>query len=239
MRDPFILHIETATSICSVALSEGENLLILKESADERSHAKLLTKFIKECFLETKREISQLDAVNVSKGPGSYTGLRIGVSTTKGIAYAHNIPVIATGTLNVLVLAALKNREISAGINQNKKGVLLCPMLDARRMEVFTAFFNPDSTPFREVSADIIETDSYADLLQSHRIFFFGDGSEKCKGILQHPNAQFIDNITPSAGHMVSPGLDAYKIKAFENVAYFEPFYLKEFIATIPKKKVL
>ena len=239
MRGPLILHIETATRICSVGLSEGEDLLILKESKEERSHAILLTRFIRECFLETNRELSSLSAINVSKGPGSYTGLRIGVSTTKGLAYAHNIPVIATGTLNILAKASLDNHEIREEIARKPSEVLLCPMLDARRMEVFTGFFNSDGTLFRAVSADIIEENSYEDLLRTHQIYFFGDGAGKCKETIIHPNAHFIDHINPSAKYMIGLALEAYKMKLFENVAYFEPFYLKEFIATIPRKKVL
>lgn len=239
MKEALILHIETATAVCSVALSEGEKLLILKESDLDRSHAVLLTKFIRSCFSESKREISELSAINVSKGPGSYTGLRIGVSTTKGIAYARNIPVISTGTLNSLAACALEATAIKELILMHKDNLLLCPMLDARRMEVYTALFNIDGKMLRDVSADIIEEDSYNELLEKHKICFFGDGSEKCKTIINHPNASFVDGIIPSAKYMIQLALEAFKTEQFEDVAYFEPFYLKEFIATIPKKKVI
>ena len=239
MNEPLILHIETATAVCSVALSEGEKLLALKESDLDRSHAALLTKFIRTCFSESKREISKLSAINVSKGPGSYTGLRIGVSTTKGIAYAQNIPVITTGTLNNLANGSRELPEIRDLISLHKDNLLLCPMLDARRMEVYKAFFNPEGTMLGEVTADIIEENSYSDLLKKHKICFFGDGSEKCKTIINHPNAFFIEGVIPSARHMIPLALKAFNKKQFEDIAYFEPFYLKEFIATIPKKKVI
>lgn len=239
MNEPLILHIETATTICSVALSDGEKLLALKESDVDRSHATLLTKFIRECFTESGREISNLSAINVSKGPGSYTGLRIGVSTTKGIAYALGIPVITTGTLENLTRCSMELPVIKDFLSSHNNNLLLCPMLDARRLEVYTAFFHPDGTVEREVTADIIEENSYSDLLQKYKICFFGNGSFKCKTIINHPNAFFVDGVITSARHMIPLGLNAFKIKRFEDVAYFEPFYLKEFIATIPKKKVL
>jgi tRNA threonylcarbamoyladenosine biosynthesis protein TsaB len=239
MNEPLILHIETATAICSVALSEGEKLLVLKESDVDRSHAALLTKFIRACFSESNREIKLLSAINVSKGPGSYTGLRIGVSTTKGIAYARNIPVITTGTLKNLAMGSREMPEIRDLIELHGDNLLLCPMLDARRMEVYTAFFNKDGTMQGKVAADIIEENSYSELLKKHKICFFGNGSGKCKTIINHPNAYFVEGVIPSAKHMIPLALEAFKLKQFEDVAYFEPFYLKEFIATIPKKKVL
>jgi len=239
MNEPLILHIETATSICSVALSEGEKIIAMRESDRNRSHAMLLSGFIRECLKESGRDVTMLDAINVGKGPGSYTGLRIGVSTAKGIAYAGRIPVITTGTLHTLTRAAMNSTVVQTMPEENKKDLLLCPMLDARRMEVYTALFRPDGKIFREVTAEIIDEHAFSDLLKNNTICFFGDGSEKCKSVIHHPNASFIDRINPSATYMVSMALDAFFEKRFENIAYFEPFYLKEFLATVPKKKIL
>ena len=239
MNNPLILHIETATKYCSVALSDGETLISLRESDEERSHARSLTRFIRECFRESGKKMSDLDAINVSKGPGSYTGLRIGVSTTKGIAYARNIPVIATGTLQVMVSAAVDNQEFINQSVSSDQDILFCPMIDARRMEVFTGLFNPDGTIYRDISAEIIEEDSFSGILDSKRIYFFGDGSDKCRGILKHENAIFLPDVHPSARYMIGLALEAFRNSRFEDVAYFEPYYLKEFIATIPRKKVL
>jgi len=239
MNNPLILHIETATKYCSVALSEGESLISQRESDEERSHATSLTRFIRECFEESEKQIADLDAVNVSKGPGSYTGLRIGVSTTKGIAYARSIPVIATGTLRVMVSAAVDSREFKNLAASSSQDYLLCPMIDARRMEVFTGIFNPDGTIYRDISAEIIEENSFSGILGSKRIYFFGDGSDKCRETLKHGNAIFVPDIHPSARYMIGLALEAFRNGRFEDVAYFEPYYLKEFVATIPRKKVL
>ena len=149
MERPLILHIETATSICSVALSEGGELIAIRESDHSRAHARQLAGFIKACLRESGRVIGMLDALNVGKGPGSYTGLRIGVSTVKGIAYASGIPVIATGTLHTLTRSALSFPSVQVLAEQYTDRLLLCPMLDARRMEVYTALFKPDGSVFR------------------------------------------------------------------------------------------
>lgn len=239
MNDTLILHIETATKFCSVALSEGKDLVSLRESDEERSHATSLARFIRECFLDSGKKISDLDAINVSKGPGSYTGLRIGVSTTKGIAYAQRLPVIATGTLQVMVFAALDSSELKGQTHGSNMDYFLCPMIDARRMEVFTGIFRPDGTAFRKISAEIIEEDSFSGILDSQPIYFFGDGSDKCRSVLKHENAHFIPDIHPSARYMIDLALEAFVNNRFEDVAYFEPYYLKEFIATIPRKKIL
>jgi tRNA threonylcarbamoyladenosine biosynthesis protein TsaB len=239
MTGPFILHIETATDICSVALSAGEKLLSLVESGQERSHATLLNRFIKQSVAEAGKEFMDLDAVSVSKGPGSYTGLRIGVSTAKGLAYALEIPLLASGTLENMAGDMLTDSRINNFRTLHGDQLLLCPMLDARRMEVYSGFYTTKKRVYREVSADIIETDSYRTILESHPVCFFGNGSEKCRGILDHPNAHFIEGISPTAKSMIVPVLKKYDRKQIENVASFEPFYLKDFLATIPKKKVL
>jgi tRNA threonylcarbamoyladenosine biosynthesis protein TsaB len=238
MAGPLILHIETATDICSVALSEGDRKLSLVESGPERSHATLLNAFIRQSLSEASREFRQLEAVSVSMGPGSYTGLRIGVSTAKGLAYALKIPLLAIGTLEHMCYGALNHPEVSELTNQPGK-LMLCPMLDARRMEVYTRISLTDHTLVRDVSADIIEPGSFSDLLASGQVCFFGNGSDKCREVITHTNAKFVQGINPSAGSMVKPALDRYKRSEFEDVAYFEPFYLKDFVATKPRKKVL
>jgi tRNA threonylcarbamoyladenosine biosynthesis protein TsaB len=239
MTGPLILHIETATDICSVALSEGDRELSLVESSQERSHATLLNTFIRQSVAEAGKQIKDLDGVAVSKGPGSYTGLRIGVSTAKGLAYGLEIPLLAMGTLQMMASGALSKPIIGELIQTKGDQLLLCPMLDARRMEVYAGFFTTEIQLFREVSADVIERDSYHQILESHPVCFFGNGAEKCKSILDHPNAFVIDGINPTAASMIEPVLKKYHQKQFEDVAYFEPFYLKDFIATVPRKKVL
>ena len=242
MSQALILHIETATDICSVALSKGDLLLSLVESGQERSHAKLLNPFIHQAFKDAGLELKDLSAVAVSMGPGSYTGLRIGVSTAKGIAYALEIPLLASGTLENMAHGVLDHPELRSFMEEGKDStgsVLLCPMLDARRMEVYAGFYTPELDVHREVSADIIDESSYREILEQHDVFFFGNGSGKCKEALSHPRAFFLEDIHPSAASMIAPVLGRYQQKRFEDVAYFEPFYLKDFIATTPKKKVL
>jgi tRNA threonylcarbamoyladenosine biosynthesis protein TsaB len=239
MTEALILHIETATDICSVALSEGDQQISLVESGQERSHARLLNRFIRQALDEAGHTPKQLDGIAVSKGPGSYTGLRIGVSTAKGLAYALEIPLLASGTLENMAHGALAHPEVRRLADSHGEHLLLCPMLDARRMEVYAGFYTLDQTAFRQVSADIIDESSYRDILDRHRVCFFGNGSGKCRESLRHPHAHFIDNIHPSASHMIDPVLKRYASRQFEDVAYFEPFYLKDFIATTPRNKVI
>jgi tRNA threonylcarbamoyladenosine biosynthesis protein TsaB len=239
MAEPLILHIETATDICSVAISSGDQQLALMESGPERSHARLLNRFIREALTRSSAEMHMLDAVAVSKGPGSYTGLRIGTSTAKGIAYALEKPLLSCGTEENMVHAAMEHPEVielSAGFD---RFLLLCPMLDARRMEVYAAFYTPNLALVKAVSADIIDKESYRDLLSEYHICFFGEGAGKCREVISNPNAHFIEGINPSAGSMIRPILQRYLNRKFEDVAYFEPFYLKDFVATKPRKKVL
>jgi len=239
MSQALILHIETATDICSVALSKGDQQLSLEESDQERSHATLLNRFIRKVFAESGQDFKQLDGVAVSMGPGSYTGLRIGVSTAKGIAYALEIPLLASGTLENMAHGCLDHPELSRLLKEADGNILLCPMLDARRMEVYAGFYSRELKVYREVSADIIDDHSYREILEKHQVYFFGNGSAKCKDSLSHPNAHFLEGIHPSAASMIGPVLGRYQKKQFEDVAYFEPFYLKDFIATTPRKKVL
>ncbi|MCE5330574.1 MAG: tRNA (adenosine(37)-N6)-threonylcarbamoyltransferase complex dimerization subunit type 1 TsaB [Bacteroidales bacterium] len=230
MNYPVILHIETSTNVCSVALSEGLNCLFSKSNDEGMNHAALLSVYIAEALGILKTTTKKLNAVAVSSGPGSYTGLRIGVSTAKGLCYGLDIPLISVNTLQVLAAPAIKSAK------QGEK-MLFCPMIDARRMEVYTAFFNAGNEMIREVSADIITPDSYVELLANQPVYFLGNGAEKCKFTLTHPNARFIDGLVPLAENMIPIAERAYTEKQFVDVAYFEPFYLKEFQATTPKKK--
>ena len=239
MNNPLILHIETATDICSVAISEGDQQLASAESGPERSHATLLNSFIRRCLKESQKKLQSIDAVAVSKGPGSYTGLRIGVSTAKGIAYGLQKPLLSAGTLESMAAGADAHREIRELILKYPSGLLLCPMLDARRMEVYSGFFTQALDVVREVSADVVDETSFAEILEKNQVCFFGNGADKCEEVLKHPHAHFIKGFIPSAAFMIPPVLKRYENQQFEDVAYFEPFYLKDFIATTPKKKVL
>jgi tRNA threonylcarbamoyladenosine biosynthesis protein TsaB len=228
---PNILYLETATKICSVAIAKGETLISLKETSIGNSHSSLITLYAEELIKEAKIEFSDLAAVCVSMGPGSYTGLRIGVSTAKGFCYALGIPLIAINTLQSMAkLFSIEHSEL-------KKDILLCPMIDARRMEVFTAFFDNQASFIRETKADIINEESYSDILSKSKVIFFGDGSDKCREFLSRcANNQFDDSFTVSAKGMISLAFQKFQKKLFEDTAYFEPFYLKDFITTIPRK---
>ena len=216
-----ILLIETATKSCSVSLAYDDKIIATKQEVNEQySHAEKLTVFIAELFENKDFTIQDLDAVAVSKGPGSYTGLRIGVSTAKGLCYTLDIPLVAISTL----------RAMAFGMAQKEESNLYCPMIDARRMEVYNAFFNTENKEIRGVQADIINEQSYKKELEKS-VLFFGDGTEKCKAIIKHKNAKFLDGIYPTSKDMLSLVLQKYTNKDFEDVAYFEPFYLKDFIA--------
>ena len=225
-----ILNIESSSKICSVALSLNGTLLYLKETDDkEFLHSKLLTVFIEDVFSKTGYKTTDLKAVAVSKGPGSYTGLRIGVSTAKGIAYSLGIPVISVETLQAM------SSEISQ--KYKEENTLYCPMLDARRMEVYCAIYNNENNLVKKISADIINKDSFSEYLSGNKIYFFGDGASKCKEIIKHNNAVFLENINPSSKNMINFSYKSFTNSNFEDIAYFEPFYLKDFIATVPKNK--
>jgi len=228
-----ILNIETATEVCSVSLAKNGKLILKKENTEGKTHASLLTVFIDNIFKETKYSVSQLDAIAISKGPGSYTGLRIGVSTAKGIAFAAEIPLISVSTLQAMAFGITKNYN-----NTNNKKTLFCPMIDARRMEVYSAFYNTDNKTVKKISADIIDEKSYSDYLKKYKLVFFGNGSKKCKESITSKNAEFIDNIFCSSENMIKLSESAFNNSNFEDIAYFEPFYLKNFIATVPKKNI-
>lgn len=233
-----ILNIETSTRVCSVALARNSRLIDLRENAEGKSHASLLAVFIDEVLRVNASDRSDLDAVAVSRGPGSYTGLRIGVSAAKGIAYGLRIPLIAVDTLSALTCGILQNPDFRKMMPELGKSTWLCPMLDARRMEVYSSFFNFRMESERETKAEIIDTGSYQDILSRRKVVFFGNGSEKCERFLKHENAIFFKGVEPSAEFMTGISEKKFQAGKFEDVAYFEPFYLKDFIATIPKKNI-
>ncbi len=219
-----VLNIETATTNCSVSLSkDGETLVLKEDNSAGYSHAETLHVFIKDVFEAANINTLDIDAVAVSKGPGSYTGLRIGVSSAKGLCYALNKPLISVSTLESL------SRQVKA-----EEGIII-PMLDARRMEVYSAIFNHNHELIREIKAEILTEDSYADLLKENKVYFVGNGVAKTKQLINHPNAIFIDGKLPSANEMSLLSELKYKKSDIEDVAYFEPYYLKDFVAI--KKK--
>lgn len=231
-----ILCIETATNVCSVAICDKGKLIDLRESRVDKSHASLLTVFIEELLEKNNLRVADLDAVAVSKGPGSYTGLRIGVSTAKGICYGADIPLLGINTLKSMYYGA---KEKYAGHPGIKNNTLICPMIDARRMEVYSSIFDLKGGEIQAVKAELINKESYADYLEKSSLIFFGNGAEKCKELITSPNALFIDGYELSAASMAIPAHQALQNKAFEDIAYFEPYYLKDFVATIPRKNIL
>ena len=233
-----ILNIETSTRVCSVCISKDGIVKSFRESNDEKTHAKLLTVFIDEIVKEQNLSFDDFDAVAVSKGPGSYTGLRIGVSTAKGLCYAKDLPLIAINTLEAMangVITKVNTNELNIDDFEN---AILVPMIDARRMEVYSAFLNSKGEIIREVKAEIIDENSYRDILAKQKMIFFGDGSEKITDTIKHENAIFIENANPSSRSMAVLSEDAFIKEEFKDIAYFEPFYLKDFVATIPKKNI-
>lgn len=231
-----ILCIETATAVCSAALCDGPEVICLRESVAGRTHASLLTVFIEELLKEAGIDAVGLDAVAVSKGPGSFTGLRIGVSAAKGIAFAASIPLIGIETTRAMFHGIRALPEINE-LTTDK--TLFCPMLDARRMEVYYSVFDSSGRIIKDISAEVIGEDSFNEYPASARIIFFGDGAMKYKGILKRPNIVFEENYRISASDMASPSFEALKSRKFEDVAYFEPHYFKEFITTKPVKNIL
>jgi len=233
-----ILNIETSTEVCSVNISINGKLLSEKESLEGLNHSELLTVFIDELFRENNLEMKAIDAVAVAKGPGSYTGLRIGVSVAKGLCYALDKPLIAISTIDAMGIFTSQNPEKFGLRTEEKKNLLFCPMIDARRMEVYTALYNLKGEQLEPVSAKIIDENSFSERLKKSKISFFGNGAAKCKEALTHPNSLFSGPEKASARFMIKLAEEKYNNKEFENVAYFEPFYLKNFIATVPKNKL-
>ena len=223
-----ILHIETSTDVCSVAVSQDGASIFSKEDFKGPSHATELGVFVDEALSFADSHAIPVDAVAVSCGPGSYTGLRIGVSMAKGICYGRSIPLIGIPTLEVMCVPVLLFRDLP-------EDALLCPMIDARRMEVYAAVYDRALRVKREIGADIVDENSYSDFLAERPVYFFGNGAAKCKDKLQHPNARFLDDIHPLAKWMFPLAEKAMAQGKFDDVAYFEPFYLKEFVASKPK----
>ncbi|KEQ28014.1 peptidase M22 [Pedobacter antarcticus 4BY] len=224
-----ILQIETATQVCSVALSVDGQTTYLKEIAAQNIHASSLTLFIQDVMQRSGLDFNALDAVAVSKGPGSYTGLRIGVSTAKGLCFALDKSLIAVDTLKMMASGFIKQHAGYTG--------LVCPMIDARRMEVFTALYSVNLDCVLPVEAKIVDEQSYRHELHQD-ITFIGDGAMKCADILAHNHAHFNSDNFNSAGAMSQLAFDAFQLQRFEDLAYFEPFYLKDFMITQPKKKI-
>jgi tRNA threonylcarbamoyladenosine biosynthesis protein TsaB len=230
-----IICLETATNLCSVALCDSAGVISLRESSDVKSHASTLTVFIEEIFLENRISANDLEAIAVSKGPGSYTGLRIGVSVAKGIAYAASIPLIGIETTLSMFwgIAGKHNNPEEYTMN-----LLYCPMLDARRMEVYYAIYDEAGKTIKSISAEIINEDSFCNIPVSQKIIFFGDGAAKCKELIKRSNIHFADDFRISASYMHIPAYKAFQATDFADVAYFEPFYLKDFITTKPRKSL-
>ena len=238
-----IILIETSTALCSVALAENGQITAYRESSAPKAHASLTAVFIQEMLAERGLTIADSDAVCVSKGPGSYTGLRVGVSTAKGLCFGARKPLLAVGTLDTLVAQALMTEPGPEAQQADYKYII--PMIDARRMEVYAAVFSPCDpeqskgayTQITETAPAIIDENSFAEYLELGPCLFIGDGAGKCADVIKHPNAHFCQ-CHPNAAAMLVPAMDALKEKRFEDVAYFEPFYLKEFVATVSKKKL-
>lgn len=221
-----ILNIETATTNCSVSLSkDGETFALLEDNDKNYSHAERLHTYIEQILQSNDLEANDLDAIAVSKGPGSYTGLRIGVSSAKGLSYALNIPLISVSTLEALA------HQI-----QPESGVVIS-MLDARRMEVYSAIYDTNYNVIRAIEAEVLNENSYSDYLEVGKVYFVGNGVAKTKALIAHPNAVFIENRLPSAREMGMLAEYKYKKNDIEDVAYFQPFYLKDFVVTPEKKR--
>lgn len=219
---PVVLSLETSTDVCSVALHDGEQLLAQDEIHEPQAHASRLAPLIDSVTRKAGVALKTIDAVAVSKGPGSYTGLRIGASTAKGLCYALDVPLIAIGTLELLAFQ---------GNARNPSHASLCPMIDARRMEVYCMVADHHLNIILPVSAMVIDEHSFTELLDGGRVLFFGNGSGKCRDIIRHPNAIFLDGIFPGAGSLGLLAARKYREREFEDLVQFKPFYLKEFVA--------
>jgi tRNA threonylcarbamoyladenosine biosynthesis protein TsaB len=231
-----ILCLETSTAVCSAALCDRNGVVAIKEGSGNKSHAAQLTVFIDELLTRAGIKAGDLEAVAVSKGPGSYTGLRIGVSTAKGIAYAASIPLIGVETTLSMFYGI--NDDIIREYNLSSTSLYI-PMLDARRMEVYSTVYDNNGRKVRETAAEVIDENSFRDIPEKVRILFFGDGADKCREIIKRKNAAIADDFIISAAFMHIPAYKAFEEHKFEDVAYFEPFYLKDFITSRPKKNIL
>jgi len=236
----YILCMDTATSVCSVALADGGLPLSFKDSFIKNAHAAFLTPSIDELIRSSGISYTSLSAVAVGMGPGSYTGLRIGIATAKGLCYALDIPLIAIPTLKAMAWGMKQITPPPALAGEGIGGWCYCPMLDARRIEVFCAVFDETLLEIRETRAEIIHEHSFSDELTTHTFIFAGEGAEKCKPFLEkHENTIFIDGFAISSKYMIPLAEEKYQRKEFEDLASFEPFYLKDFIAGKPRVKGL
>ena len=249
-----IILIETSTALCSTALAEDGTITSYRESSAPKAHASLTAVFVQEMLAERGLTLADCDAVCVSMGPGSYTGLRVGVSTAKGLCFGSGKPLLAVGTLDTLVAQAADEAGAEGGGDAAGRAGqyrYIIPMIDARRMEVYTAVFEPTGasatangiegslsySQITETAPVIIDENSFAKELEAGPVLFIGDGAGKCADVIKHPNANFCQ-CHPKASAMLSPALEAFRKGDFKDVAYFEPFYLKEFVATVSKKKL-
>lgn len=224
-----ILHIETSTNVCSVAVSEDGKVIFDKADRTGNNHAEALGSFVDEAMSFADSHAIPLDAVAVSSGPGSYTGLRIGVSMAKGVCYALNLPLLSVPTLELMcVPVLLRNEEI-------EDEALLCPMIDARRMEVYAALYDRALKPVRGIQADVVDADTYRQWLEDRPVYFFGNGAAKCMDTINYPNAHLIEGIEPVAKWMMPLAERKMLNDIHEDVAYFVPYYLKDFVAKQPK----
>lgn len=231
-----ILCIETGTDICSVGIAKDGELISLRESDEGRDHAKKVAVFVDELLRETGIAPDELDAIAVGKGPGSYTGLRIGVSFAKGLCYGTKKPLLAIGSLDALTEVAREDYEAGIIDCDNWENAYLCPMVDARRMEVYTEVFDAQGNALNEVSAEVVDENTYAEYRNAERPFLiFGNGAKKCEQVLK--GAQYI-NVAPSARGLARLAQEALDKGEMVDIAYFEPFYLKDFVVTQSKKKL-
>lgn len=259
MKKRLILNIETSTNVCSVSLSAGEEVLAARESRTDRSHASLLTVFVDEVMRESATGYCDLAAVAVSRGPGSYTGLRIGVSAAKGICYGAGVPLLAVDTLRLMAMMVINGRLPAfhgdhgdhggtgtaggspgndTGNDTGNKTMLLCPMIDARRMEVYTALYDASGRQVAPTGAHIIGSEWFDTLPSVSRVLFFGNGADKCRHLVNGENLVYIEGIYPSARLMAGLSDEALREGRVEDTAYFEPYYLKDFIATTPRSRM-
>ena len=223
-----LLLIETSTSLCSAALADDGCIVSSRKSTEPRAHASMTAVFIKELLEEAGWAVHDLDAVAVSAGPGSYTGLRVGSSTAKGLCFGGQVPLIAVGTLDILARQA-----IEGGLPEDCHAIL--PMVDARRMEVYTAVYSPEGTRMTDITPVVLDENSFSDLFASGPVAVIGDAADKFAGLVGTEGHQFRQTC-PEAAAMLVPAMQKFAKKEFEDIAYFEPFYLKQFIATTPKK---
>lgn len=225
-----ILHIEASTECCSVALSQDGHIFFERVNREERSHAKVLAPFVEEAIKVADEQGAKINAVALSSGPGSYTSLRIASSTAKGVCYGRKIPLIAVPTTAIMCVPVLFRDDLP-------EEALLCPMIDARRNEVYATVYNRALSAIKETHAEVVTEDSFKEFLDRGPVLFFGNGADKCRSIINHPNARFLDGLKhPLAKNMMPLAEKAWFNEEFQDIAYFEPFYLKNFIATKPKE---